>query len=176
MFDHNQKVMDLACLKGRMRRNTMAPSASTVTLPSDTEIEIVRSFAAPRELVWRAFTDPALLPRWSAPAEHPMTVCEMDVRPKGRFRWTFAGQGLEFATVGIIHEVDEPHRLVMESMDPDPTPEVRTMTFEESKGRTTVTIRIKAATKEIRDEMLATGMVEGMGDTYTRLDSLLVEL
>lgn len=156
-----------------MPGNPMIPATSNVTLPSDTEIQIVRSFAAPRELVWRAFTDSALIPKWSAPAEYPMTACEMDVRPKGKFRWTFEGG---FTTAGIIHEVDKPRRLVMESMDPDPTPELRTMTFEESNGRTTVTIRIKAATKEIRDEMLASGMIEGMGDTYVRLDALIVEL
>ncbi|HLE96794.1 MAG TPA: SRPBCC domain-containing protein [Candidatus Thermoplasmatota archaeon] len=159
----------------------MAPThaaipGSTLTLPSDTEFEIVRSFAAPRELVWRAFTDPTLLRKWSGPAGSTMTVCEMDVRPNGKFRWTFAGEGLEFTTAGLIHEVDKPRRLVMESMDPDPTPEVRTMTFEESSGRTTVTIRIKAATKEVRDAMLASGMTEGMEMTYTQLDSLLTEL
>jgi len=159
----------------------MAPThaaipGSTLTLPSDTEFEIVRSFAAPRELVWRAFTDPTLLRKWSGPAGSTMTVCEMDVRPNGKFRWTFAGEGLEFTTAGLIHEVDKPRRLVMESMDPDPTPEVRTMTFEESSGRTTVTIRMKAATKEVRDAMLASGMTEGMEMTYTQLDSLLTEL
>lgn len=57
-----------------MPRNTVAPSASTVTFPSDTEIELVRSFAAPRELVWRAFTDPALLPKWNGLPEFPMTT------------------------------------------------------------------------------------------------------
>lgn len=159
-----------------MPRNTVAPSASTLTLPSDTEILIERSFAAPRELVWRAFTDPTLLPRWTGLPAYPMTVCEMDVRPGGKFRWSFAGEGVEFTTQGIIHQVEKPRLLVMESMDPDPTPEVRTVTFEESGGRTRVIMRIKAATKEIRDEMLAGGMIEGMEVGNVRLDALLLEL
>lgn len=155
---------------------SMAPPASTVTLPSDTEILIERSFAAPRELVWRAFTDPRILPRWSGLPAYPMTVCEMDVRPNGKFRWTFAGEGLEFTTAGIIHVVDKPRLLVMESMDPDPTPEVRTITFEESGGRTIVIMRIKMATKEMRDAMLASGTIEGMEVGNARLDALLLDL
>lgn len=104
----------------------MAPTASTLTLPSDTEILLVRSFAARRDLVWRAFTDPKLVPQWYGPAEPPMTVCEMDVRPNGKFRWAW---GAAFETGGIFHQVEKPRLLVMESMEPDPTPEVRSHTF-----------------------------------------------
>ena len=159
-----------------MPHKTVAPPTSTLTLPSDTEIEIVRSFAAPRELVWRAFTEPALLLKWNGLPEFPMTVCEMDVRPNGTFRWSFAGQGVAFTTAGVFHQVEKPRLLVMESRDPDPTPEIRTMTFEEVGGRTKVLIRIKTATKAIRDELLASGAIEGLEPTYTRLDALLPEL
>lgn len=155
-----------------MPRNTVTPRGSTLTLPSDTEIQIVRSFAAPREVVWRAFTDPKLIPKWYGPAAHPMTVCEMDVRPNGKFRWSWPN----FTTGGIIRQVDEPRLLVMESMDPDPTPEIRTHTFEETGGRTTVTIRIKAATKALRDELLAMDQKEIWDETSARLDALLLEL
>ena len=157
-----------------MPRHTVAPSASTLTLPSDTEILIERSFAAPRELVWRAFTDPTLLPKWNGLPAFPMTVCEMDVRPNGKFRWSFAGEGAQFTTAGVFHAVDEPRLLVMESMDPDPTPEIRTITFHEVGGRTTVVMRIKMATKEMRDAMLASGTIEGMKETFARLDTLLL--
>lgn len=159
-----------------MPRPTVAPPASTMTLPSDTEIQLERSFAAPRELVWRAFTDPALLPRWMGLPGFPMTVREMDVRPQGRFHWTFAGEGAEFATAGVIHRVEKPRLLVMESMHPDPTPEVRTITFEEEDGRTKVVIRIKTATKEIRDAILDSGTIEGMEIGNARLDALLADL
>ena len=152
---------------------THAIPGSTLTLPSDTEILIERSFRAPRALVWRAFTDPALLPKWMGPAESTMTVCEMDVRPGGKFRWAW---GESFETRGVFHQVEKPRLLVMESLAPDPTPEVRTTTFEESGGRTTVTIRIKTATMAIRDELLASGASEGMEPTFVRLDALLPEL
>ena len=156
-----------------MPRSTAAPSSSTLTLPSDTEILLVRSFAAPRELVWRAFTDPKLLPKWMGPADPPMTVCEMDVRPNGTFRWAW---GTAFETRGVIHKVEKPRLLVMESREPDPTPELRSHTFEEAGGRTTVTIRIKTATKALRDELLASGAIEGMEPTFVRLDALLPSL
>ena len=154
-----------------MPRNAVAPPASVMTLPSDTEIQLVRSFAAPRELVWRAFTDPNLVPKWYGPGEPPMTVCEMDVRPNGKFRWAW---GTAFETGGVFHQVEKPRLLVMESMEPDPTPEVRSHTFDElGDGRTTVTIRIKTASKAIRDELLASGAIEGMEPTFARLDAFL---
>ncbi len=151
-----------------MPRNTAAPS--TLTLLSDTEVQLVRTFAAPRGLVWQAFTDPKLLPQWYGPGEPPMTVCEMDVRPNGKFRWAW---GTAFETAGIFHQVEKPRLLVMESREPDPTPEVRSHTFEETNGQTTVTIRIKTATKALRDELLASGAVEGMEPTFLRLDAFL---
>ena len=154
-------------------RNTVAPSPSTLSLPSDTEIVLVRSFAAPRELVWKAFTDPKLLPKWYGPAADTMTVCEMDVRPNGKFRWAW---GTAFETGGVIHKVEKPRLLVMESRFPDPTPELRSHTFEEAGGRTTVTIRITTATTALRDELLASGAVEGLEPTFAQLDRLLVEL
>jgi len=153
-----------------MARNAPAPATSTLTLPSDTEIVLVRSFAAPRDAVWRAFTDPKLVPKWYGPGEPPMTVCEMDVRPNGRFRWAW---GTAFETAGVFHQVEKPRLLVMESREPDPTPEVRSHTFEEKDGRTTVTIRITTATKALRDELLASGAIEGMEPTFARLDAFL---
>ena len=153
-----------------MTRNTAAPSASKLTILADTEIQLVRSFAAPREQVWRAFTDPKLLPQWYGPGEPPMTVCEMDVRPGGKFRWAW---GSAFETGGVIRHVDKPRLLVMESTFPDPTPEVRSHTFDEKDGRTTLTIRIKTATKAIRDELLASGAIEGIEPTFVRLDAFL---
>ena len=156
-----------------MPRNTVAPPASKLTLLSDTEVQLVRSFSAARELVWKAFTDPKLLPQWYGPGDPPMTVCEMDVRPNGKFRWAW---GTAFETGGVFHQVEKPRLLVMESKFPDPTPEVRTHTFAEQAGRTTVTIHIKTATKALRDELLASGAIEGMEPTFARLDAFLVEL
>jgi uncharacterized protein YndB with AHSA1/START domain len=146
---------------------------STLTLPSDTEILIERSFRAPRALVWRAFTDPALVPRWMGPAESPMTRCEMDVRPGGKFLYEWASQGHHMP--GEFIEVDPPRRLVY--VDTGPTPSHVTYTFTEEKGGwTKVAMLGRLPTKAMRDEILATGFNEGTELGYLRLDALLPEL
>jgi len=146
---------------------------STLTLPSDTEILIERSFRAPRELVWRAFTDPSLVPRWMGPAEYPMTRCEMDVRPGGKFLYEWASQGHHMP--GHFVEVDPPRRLVY--VDTGPTPSRVTLTFtQEPDGRTKVAMLGRLPTKQLRDEILASGFNEGTEAGYVRLDALLPEL
>jgi hypothetical protein len=73
-----------------------------VTLPSDTEVRVVRSFHAPRTLVWQAHTVPELMRRWLGCPGWSMPVCEMDVRPGGesRWRWRLEENGQEFGFFG----------------------------------------------------------------------------
>lgn len=157
--------------------HTHAVPGSTLSLPSDTEILIERSFRAPRALVWRAFTDPTLLPKWMGPAAYTMTRSEMDVRPGGKYHWVWRLHEGDLHLHGGFLEVEAPRRLATEEfMDPFPTPSHNTMTFTEKDGRTTVALVIKVPTKEIRDMMLATGMQGGMDEGYARLDALLPEL
>lgn len=146
---------------------------STLSLPSDTDILLERSFRAPRHLVWRAFTDAALVRRWMGPAEFPMTRCEMDVRPGGKFLWAWDGQGHQMP--GEFVEVDAPRRLVY--VDTGPTPSHVTLTFTEDKdGRTKVAMLARMPSKAARDEILGSGWNEGMEYCYTRLDAILPEL
>ncbi|MEA3200967.1 MAG: hypothetical protein QOE90_2395 [Thermoplasmata archaeon] len=150
---------------------THAVPGSTLTLPSDTEILLERSFRAPRALVWRAFTDPTLLPKWYGPAEHSMTRCEMDLRPGGRFLWAWGAHEMP----GVFKEVDAPRRLVYE--DTGETPSVVTVTFTEEKdGRTKVAFLARMTSKLARDEILSSGWTEGTELGYVRLDALLPEL
>jgi phytoene dehydrogenase-like protein len=81
-----------------------------VELPSDHEVRVMRSFKAPRELVFKAYTTPSLLQRWLG--GHPgwtMPVCEMDVRVGGSYRWRWRSEedGKEFGFHGTFEEVDE---------------------------------------------------------------------
>lgn len=152
--------------------NAPAMPGSTLTLVSDREILLERSFRAPRPLVWRAFTEAPLVRRWMGPAEFPMTRCEMDVRPGGRFLWAWDGQGHEMP--GEFVEVDAPRRLVY--IDTGPTPSHITLTFTEGDGRTTVAMHARMPSKAARDEILASGWTEGMEHTYLQLDTLLQEL
>lgn len=157
-----------------------------VTLPSDAEVSVARSFTAPRELVYRAYTTPALLQRWLlGPPGWTMPVCEMDVRVGGEFRWRWRSdeEGSEFGFHGEFLEVDPPERLRhTEHFDPGDIggsmgdePAVVTVTFEENDGFTTVTTLIDYGSKKSRDAALGTGMTDGMEASYQMLDRLLEE-
>lgn len=162
-----------------MPSNATAPLASELSLPSDQEIRIDRAFKAPRELVWRAFTDAKLFPRWMGPAQYKMTTSEMDLRVGGRYRWVWDLGGEDLVIQGRFLKVDPPKVVVTEeTMGPDLNGPAthNTMTFTERHGWTTVSILIKVPDKKMRDAMLATGMKDGMDAGYVRLDGLLEEL
>lgn len=159
-----------------MGPKTTTRTPSTLTLPSDLEIQIDRDFNAPRDLVWRAWTDAKLLPKWMGYAAYKMTVSEMDVRTGGTYRWTWDFPPTGLTIHGKFVEVDAPRRMVTdEYMEPselrDPSRNVTT--FAEKDERTTVSILMKLPTKEARDAALATGMKDGLDVSYGRLDGLL---
>ena len=85
-----------------------------VELPSDHEVEVTRRFRAPRELVYEAYTNPKLVPRWLlGPPGWTMPVCEMDVRPGGKSLFVMRGpEGQEFPNPGVYLQVDPGRRLV----------------------------------------------------------------
>jgi uncharacterized protein YndB with AHSA1/START domain len=157
-----------------------------VTLPSDREVKVTRSFKAPRTLVYRAYTEPELVRRWMlGPPGWSMPVCEMDVRVGGRFRWRWrSDEGAnEFGFSGTFREVQPHSRIVhTEAYEPGtvgggyPGPEaIVTVTFTEDSGVTTVTTLIDFGSKESRDAAVATGMTGGMEQSYQLLDRLLTE-
>ena len=155
-----------------------------VTLPSDREVKVARSFRAPRALVYRAYTEPALLRRWLlGPPGWTMPVCEMDVRAGGQYKWHWRSDdnASEFGFAGTFREVEPPARLVhTESYDPGTfggeypgEPAIVTITFAEDGGVTTVTTLIDYGSKEARDGAMASGMTDGMEQSYQLLDRLL---
>jgi uncharacterized protein YndB with AHSA1/START domain len=164
----------------------MTIEKAQVTLPSDREVKVMRSFKAPRPLVYRAYTEVALVQRWLlGPPEWSMSVCEMDVRAGGRYRWRWRNDadGSEFGFGGTYREVQPPSRLVhTEAYDPGtvaydyPLNEsIVTISFTEHAGITTVTTMIDYGSQEARDAALATGMTDGMEQSYQLLDALLTE-
>ena len=160
---------------------------ATVTQPSDREVQVVRSFNAPRTTVYRAFTEPALVRRWMlGPPGWTMPICEMDVRVDGRYRWVWRSEtdSSEFGFSGTYLEVEPDSRLVhTERFDagtigggyPDSASRVTT-TFAETGGITTVTALMDFGSKEARDAAVATGMTDGMEQSYALLDRHLAEM
>ncbi len=165
----------------------MTIDKAQVTLPSDREVQVTRSFKAPRTLVFRAFTEPELARRWMlGPPGWSMPVCEMDVRPGGSYRWRWRSDtdGKEFGFFGTFREIQAPSRIVhTERFDPgtigDSYPTgaeaLITTTFTEDAGITTMTAVMDYGSKEARDAAMKTGMTDGMEQSYQRLESVLQE-
>ncbi|HYP08611.1 MAG TPA: SRPBCC family protein [Bryobacteraceae bacterium] len=157
-----------------------------VSLPSDTEVLVKRSFDAPVKLVWRAYMEPVLMRRWcSGPPGWSMPVCEMDMRVGGHYRWCWRSDenGQEFGFTGEVLEVVPRARIVHTQIyDPGDLgysmggePSIVTVTFQEADGITNVATSIKYASKADRDEAFSTGMTDGMEMSYKLLDDVLAE-
>ena len=166
----------------------MAIEKAQVILPSEREVKVTRSFKAPKTLVYRAYTEPQLVRRWLlGPPGWSMPVCEMDVRVGGAYRWRWRNDtdAKEFGFFGTFREVVPASRLVhTEAYDPGTVgggyPEqdagegaIVTVSFTEEAGYTTVTSLIDFGSKEARDAAVATGMTDGMEQSYQLLDELL---
>jgi uncharacterized protein YndB with AHSA1/START domain len=163
----------------------MSKHKSIVTLPNDRDVVVVRSFDAPRTLVFDAWTQPQLMQRWLlGPPGWTMPVCEMDVRPGGKFRWRWRNveSGAEFGFSGEFQEVVKPSRIVhVERFDPGDVggemgEALVTAVFTEKNGVTTYSTTIRYASKDVRDAALKTGMTDGMEQSFEQLDALVVEM
>ena len=158
-----------------------------VSLPGDTQVRVTRDFKAPRTLVWQAHTDPKLVRRWMlGPPGWSMPVCDMDVRPGGKYRWRWRSDenGAEFGFHGDFREVVAPGTMThAEYYDPGDVggamdvsqPAIIKTSFAEKNGITTLEMIMTFASKEIRDAAVSTGMTDGMEMGYERLDKLFAE-
>ena len=140
--------------------------------PGEPTVVITRTFGAPRALVWRAWTEPAHVRRWYGPSYLAFSVCEIDLRPGGRWRYVLrAPDGSEHGFGGEYREIVPPERLVYtEGYEAMPGHEyVVTLTFAEHGGKTTLTSRGVYQSFEDRDGHVASGMEGGMRETLDRL-------
>jgi uncharacterized protein YndB with AHSA1/START domain len=146
-----------------------------VTLSSDSEIVMTRVFDAPRHLVYDAFSKPELLKRWFGPRGWSLSVCEVDPRVGGGFRFVLRGPGgRELGMRGVYRELAPPKRSVhMESFDDFPGESQVTAVFTEQEGKTTLTVTVLYPSKEVRDAVLKDGMEHGAAESYDRLAALL---
>jgi uncharacterized protein YndB with AHSA1/START domain len=158
---------------------TASSGTARVTLPSDTQILITREFAAPRHLVYRAWTTPELIKRWWHAKRGKMTLAEVDLRVGGRWRYVMiADGGLEVAFHGEYREIVPNERLVStEVFELVPDAEaVDTLTLTEQGGRTTLTILVQHHTKAHRDAHLESGMEAGLQDALDLLEQVAAKL
>lgn len=149
--------------------------SAVVTLPSDTEIKITREFDAPAGLVFDVWTTSDHVRNWWGWETEKMTVCEIDLRVGGGYRFVAGDGDREIAFSGVYQEIERPHRLVStEVFEPYPESEsVNTLTLEETNGVTTMTIVVAYQSKEARDATVASGMERGLQHSFDRVDKIL---
>jgi uncharacterized protein YndB with AHSA1/START domain len=150
--------------------------------PGKQEILIMREFDAPREIVFKACTDPTLIPQWWGPRYLSTEVDTMDVRPGGQWRFINRdAEGKAYAFHGVYHEVLAPERII-DTFEFEGLPEKGHVTLETMKleelpgGRTRLTTQSVFQSVADRDGMLQSGMEEGVNDTYDRLAELLKKM
>jgi uncharacterized protein YndB with AHSA1/START domain len=165
-----------------------------VTLPADNQILVTREVAAPRHLVYRAWTEPDLIRRWWAADRGTMTVAEVDLRPGGTWRYAMiANGGFEVAFHGEYLEVIPGEKIIsteiFEGAPPPPdgqaawAPAVTTVTFADAPAAghggspgTTVTILVEHPAQESRDLHLKNGMEDGLQDALDLVEQAAAAL
>lgn len=162
---------------------TMSKKRKTqITLPSDVEIVVTRTFDAPRKLVWKLWTQAEHLTQWWGPEGWTLPVCEIDLRPGGT--WFYCMQGPDnMLACGKAHylEITEPERLVYQDTFVDseghvlegmPVAQI-TIEFIEQDGVTTIIDKAVYETKADRDRVIEMGMEAGIDQTLDRLETYL---
>ncbi|GAA2723884.1 SRPBCC family protein [Actinocorallia aurantiaca] len=147
--------------------------------PNLPTILIVREFDAPRDRVFRAWTDRELVARWLGPRGLEMRIDDWEMGTGGRYRYASVQDGQEVASFyGSFHEVRPNERLV-QTFTWEGAPDgvsLETATFEDlDGGRTRVSILSVVESMEIRDQILASGMEVGVNEGYEKLDEILAE-
>ncbi|MBW3624243.1 MAG: SRPBCC domain-containing protein [Armatimonadetes bacterium] len=169
-------------------------AAPTLPAPADREFVVTRDFDAPRDLVWRAWTEADRLMRWFGPKGFAMHVAEMDLRPGGAFHYGLRSpNGQEMWGKWVFREIAPPERLAFLASFADeagntirapfsaewPLELLSTVTFDERDGRTTLTMRsvpVNATEAERRTfEAGFKSMQAGWGGTLDQLDAHLAE-
>lgn len=149
-----------------------------VAAVGEMEIRMQRLFDAPRENVFRAFTEPDLIKQWLyGPEGHSLPICEIDLQVGGSLRYVWRLEdGKEMGLSGRFLEIVPPERIVhTELFDEDWTggETVVTTEFLEQGAQTLVTMTVRYSSPKVRETVLNMGMADGVAQSYDRLDGLL---
>jgi uncharacterized protein YndB with AHSA1/START domain len=159
---------------------TVNSDSFKVTAPSDQEIRLTRLFHAPRELVFEAMTRPEHVKEWwgRLGEGYSVPVCEIDFRPGGAWRFVNRHPQGEAVFYGEYREIDPPGRVVFtEIFAPFPdSVSVVTAELTEEGDQTRLTATVRYPSQQVRDMVMGTGMAQGAGISYDRLEDLLARL
>jgi uncharacterized protein YndB with AHSA1/START domain len=159
----------------------MTGKTNVVAPPNSQSVTITREFEAPRELVFKAFTDPELIAQWWGPRDLGIKIEAYEPRAGGSWRFIHTAEnGDEFPFHGVIHDMTRPERII-QTFEFEGLPEsghvsLETSTFEALPGqRTKVTTLVAFQTVQDRDGMVNSGMEGGLSEGYERMDELLAQ-
>ncbi|MGH2532174.1 MAG: SRPBCC family protein [Thermomicrobiales bacterium] len=151
-----------------------------VAEPGVPQIVITRAFAAPRDLLFRAYTDPALLVQWMGPRWLTTTVDDYDVRDGGTWRYVSRDiDGSVHGFHGLFHGTPSVDAGIVQTFEYEGWPgkvSLQTLTFEEQNGHTLVRMNSVYQSVADRDAMVASGMEVGVNEGMERLEDLLANL
>lgn len=153
---------------------------------SDTLFTLTRAFDAPVELVYRLWTDPALVRRWWGIKGSTIPLCDLDVRVGGKWRiemqtpdgtiYPNAGEYLEVSRNERLVYTDVPDPTIAEWQGEPPRPRRNIVNFTARDERTLVTLEIEFATATERERFLALGIHHGIGQSLDKLEALIASL
>ncbi|MDP8975722.1 MAG: SRPBCC family protein [Actinomycetota bacterium] len=157
----------------------MTTSTHQTEITADPDVPLVRitrEFDAPPEKVFRAHTDPELLVQWLGPRSTEMRIDHYDCRTGGSYRYLHSSEGMEFGFHGCFHEV-RPSEVIVQTFtfeaEPDSVALERLVLEDLGNGRTRLTATSLVDSFEARDAFIASGMEDGVRQSYERLDELL---
>lgn len=142
--------------------------------PGKPTIVMTQLFDAPRNLVFEAWTKAEHVARWWDPSGAPLSICEIDLRPNGAFRWVNRSpNGKEHSFSGTYREISAPERLVWASPSPE---SIATLVFSEVAGATKLTMTIECKSIEDRNALLKRRMDVGTAQTLKNLTQYLTKM
>ena len=149
---------------------------TTITAqPGTPFIDVVREFDATPAQVYRAWTDPDLIPRWLGPDGVTVELIEYDAAPGGRYRYVHRDADGEYSFRGVFHTAVAGKQIV-QTFQYDARPDdvsLEMLTFEDLGGRTRVRTHSVFPSVQSRDQMIASGMEHGVRDSMARLEKVL---
>ena len=141
-------------------------------------IDMSREFDAPRELLYRAYSEPELVKQWLGPSKYEMVIDRWEPRDGGTWRYVHKDGDNEYGFHGVFHGPQSVDGM-LQTFEFEGAPghvSLDSLVFEEREGRTLVRTHSVFQSVEARDAMVAAGMGEGVDDGFNRLDDLIGRL
>jgi uncharacterized protein YndB with AHSA1/START domain len=158
----------------------MRANRSAAESVADREVIITRVYDAPARLLFEAWSKPEHVRKWFGPKGWPITLCEMDFRKGGRFRFAMTGSSGEQNTPfgGEYLEIVTNRKIVYDNAfeEPDAEKMVVTVTFDEKAGKTTLTIHTLFASVAMRNFHVGAGFEQGFGSGLDQLADVVAAM